>query len=271
MFYMKTWQQVALTVAFLFMVGSLLGWFIEVFYRRFFSKNNPERKWINPGFLTGPYVPLYGVGLSVVFAMSYIPIIAFRWDKEAFSFNKILLITIAMGIAMTLVEYIAGVIFVIGLKIKLWDYSNEWGNIKGIICPKFTLYWTVLSGVYYVFIQPKVVELVSWYYDNIAYTFIIGMFFGIFIVDFWYSMHVGSAISRFAYENGIVVKYEELKALIDKRKEELEDKARFSLSFVSSRPLIEHLISYKDTIKTVSGNVKSTAALAIKRDKSSKM
>lgn len=49
-----------LTIAFLFFIGSMAGWGIEVVFRRFFSSANPERKWINPGFLSGPYLPLYG-------------------------------------------------------------------------------------------------------------------------------------------------------------------------------------------------------------------
>lgn len=46
-----------LTIAFLFFIGSMAGWVIEVVFRRFFSSANPERKWINPGFLSGPYLP----------------------------------------------------------------------------------------------------------------------------------------------------------------------------------------------------------------------
>ena len=53
-----------LTLAYLFFIGSTLGWVAELLYRRFLSGANPERKWINPGFCVGPYVPLYGSGLS---------------------------------------------------------------------------------------------------------------------------------------------------------------------------------------------------------------
>lgn len=56
-----------LTLAFLFFVGSVAGWVLELFFRRFLSDANPERKWINPGFCTGPYLPLYGVGLCVLY------------------------------------------------------------------------------------------------------------------------------------------------------------------------------------------------------------
>jgi len=48
-----------LILAFLFFAGCLIGWGIEVIFRRF-EPNNKARKWINPGFLIGPYLPLYG-------------------------------------------------------------------------------------------------------------------------------------------------------------------------------------------------------------------
>ena len=44
-------MNVFLGLAFLFFIGSVLGWFLELIFRRFFSSANPERKWINPGFL----------------------------------------------------------------------------------------------------------------------------------------------------------------------------------------------------------------------------
>ncbi len=59
-----------LILAFLFFIGCILGWGIELLFRRFFSKNNPERKWINPGFLTGPWLPIYGIGLIGMYSIS---------------------------------------------------------------------------------------------------------------------------------------------------------------------------------------------------------
>ena len=61
-----------LTLAYLFFIGSVLGWVLELFYRRFISGANPERKWINPGFCVGPYVPLYGFGLCILFVLAAI-------------------------------------------------------------------------------------------------------------------------------------------------------------------------------------------------------
>ena len=43
-----------LYLAYLFFLGSLAGWVMEVLFRKFFSDSNPEHKWINPGFCVGP-------------------------------------------------------------------------------------------------------------------------------------------------------------------------------------------------------------------------
>ena len=53
--------------AYLFALGSMIGWVLEFFYRKFFDPVNVERKWLNPGFLTGPYLPLYGFALLLLF------------------------------------------------------------------------------------------------------------------------------------------------------------------------------------------------------------
>ena len=80
----------------------MIGWVIEVFYRRLFS----AKKWINPGFLNGPYLPLYGFGVVIMYAVSDLPI-AWWW--------KLLLFLVLM----TAIEYVAGIIFIKGMNIKL--------------------------------------------------------------------------------------------------------------------------------------------------------
>ena len=101
-----------LVLAFLFFCGSLIGWSIEVIWRRFFSKANPERKWINPGFLTGPYLPLYGLSLCVLFLLSFINV---SFVHEIF-LQKLILFVL-MALCITVMEYIAGLIFIKGMKI----------------------------------------------------------------------------------------------------------------------------------------------------------
>ena len=101
-----------LVAAFLFFAGSMLGWCVEVIFRRLFT----AKKWINPGFLTGPYLPLYGFGVAGLFGISLIPV-----NTGSAAWDAVIIIAI-MGVAMTLIEYIAGLIFIKGMKIRLWDY-----------------------------------------------------------------------------------------------------------------------------------------------------
>lgn len=215
-----------LVLTFLFFIGSLIGWSLEVFWRRFFSKNNPDRKWINPGFLTGPYLPLYGLSLCVLFTLSFINV---SFVKEIF-IQKALLFVL-MATCITLMEYVAGIIFIKGMKIKLWDYSNCWGNIKGIICPQYSFYWIILSAVYYFFIHPQVLEWLYWFTNHLAFCLVIGFFYGVFTMDVCYTFKLSAKIREFAEERQIEVRYENLKALIQKKNEELKEKRHFLFSF----------------------------------------
>ena len=110
-----------LTLAFLFFIGATTGWVIEVLFRRFLSSANPERKWINPGFCTGPYLPLYGVGLCLLYLIASLE--QYSFVKNPF-WNKALLF-LAMAVFMTVIEYIAGILILKSSKVRLWDYRNE--------------------------------------------------------------------------------------------------------------------------------------------------
>lgn len=228
-------------------MGSLTGWGIEVLFRRFFS----AKKWINPGFLTGPWLPLYGFSLCVLYAMagleSLLPIQT-GWLRKAALFA-------IMALCITFVEYIAGVIFIEHMNIKLWDYSNEWGNIGGIVCPKFSFFWAVLSAVYYFGIHPHILDALRWLADNLAFSFCIGFFYGVFIIDLVYSTNLVAKIRGFAKENGIVMRYEELKEHIRDFKAERREHSHFLLSMYSSAPISQHLRDYyekhKDEYKIV--------------------
>ena len=132
------------TTAFIFAIGCSVGWLIEVLFRRFVSFDNPERRWVNPGFLKGPWLPLYGFGLLVLFTLC---------NADALIKAPILLFA-AIGVSMTALEYIAGLVSTRLLKVRLWDYSRERGNLDGLICPKFSIIWAVCGILYYYFLHP---------------------------------------------------------------------------------------------------------------------
>ena len=231
-----------LILAFLFAVGSAIGWTLELFYRKFFDPTNKERKWINPGFLTGPYLPLYGFSLIILFLLAqlekYVPI-------ENDALRKLALFAV-MAVCITIIEYLTGLIFIVKMKIKLWDYTENWGNVKGIICPLYSFFWLVLSAVYYFLINPYILGALKWLSENLAFSFVIGFFYGVFTLDLVDSVKNLIKIRAFAYENEIIVFIEELKSEILTYKEQKKEKARFLLSFRSSDSIQNHLKRYKE-------------------------
>lgn len=225
---------ILLVAAFLFFVGSVLGWCIEVIFRRCFT----AKKWINPGFLTGPYLPLYGFGVAGLFGISLIPI-----DTGSAAWNAVIIILI-MGVAMTLIEYIAGLIFIKGMKIRLWDYTNRWGNIQGIICPLFSLFWLIVSAFFYFVISPFVIDAVVWFVNHMAFAFVVGLFFGIFLIDFAHSVNLTAKIHAFAKKHDVVVSFEKLKESIKEKLEIKQKKASFIFPFKSENGLTAELEHY---------------------------
>lgn len=234
-----------LKLAFLFFIGSVTGWCMEVLFRRFVSKSNPERKWINPGFCTGPYLPLYGFGLCILYMIALLENINLISD---YFWNKVVLF-LTMAVCMTVIEYIAGIVSLKFYKVRLWDYRNEKWNIQGIICPKFSLIWAALGAVYYFLIHPYILNAVDWLSHNWTFSFVIGLFFGIFIVDVVNSAQIVSKLKKFAEENNVVVKYETIKANIRSYQERTSQKYNFFKPFRSDMSLAEHLRDIFDTLE----------------------
>ena len=230
-----------LTLAFLFSIGATAGWVLELFYRHFASGKRGERKWINPGFCTGPYLPIYGCGLCVLFLLASL-------EGRLPWMNKWVMFLL-MAVAMTGIEYIAGLWCLKRTKVRLWDYSSQWGNVQGIICPKFSLYWALIGAVYYFLIHPRILGALNWLSQNLAFSFVIGLFFGVFIVDFAHSAQLVAKLRRFAEENNVVVRYEELKLSIRQNQEWAREKYHFFRPFHSQLPLAEHLKQMVDSFE----------------------
>ena len=218
----------------IYIIGATLGWFTELIYRRI-----AHHAWINPGFLVGPDLPLYGFGVLILYLIctadySFIPTPAWR------AVFVILLITFSM----TALEYITGLIFIKGMKVKLWDYSDRWGNIQGIICPLFTFFWAAGGALYYLLIHPFVLSAVQWISANHIYSFFLGLYAGVLLVDICYSFRIVTRIRHWAAENRIEVRYEELKLAIRRRAEERKERRSFLLPFKSRRGLQNELDKY---------------------------
>ena len=235
-------MSIFLTLSYLFFIGSIFGWILELFYRNLTQKH---RKWINPGFCTGPYLPIYGFGLCLLFLLASLE----RLNLIPNPFwNKVLLFLL-MAVGMTLIEYLAGLFCLKCLKVRLWDYSGLWGNVQGLICPLFSFFWTVLGAVYYFMIHPHILDSLRWLSRNLAFSFFIGMFFGIFLIDGAHSCNLAVRLKQFAEENDIIVRYEALKDHILASHERNKENYRFFRPFREVKPLTVLLKEMEESLE----------------------
>ena len=111
-----------------FAIYSFLGWCIEVLY--YIKK---EHKFVNRGFLYGPFCPIYGAGVVSIIVL-----------LDNFQ-NNILYLFILAFFLTSFIEYFTGLILEKIFKSKWWDYTNDPFNINGRICLLYSLIWGIAS------------------------------------------------------------------------------------------------------------------------------
>ena len=111
-------MKLSLTYYFLlFMIYSIMGWLLEVI-----CKLNDEKKFINRGFLIGPYCPIYGCGAVLITFLLY-----------RYSFDPLVLF-IMTTTSCGILEYMTSFIMEKLYKARWWDYSKRLFNINGRVC-----------------------------------------------------------------------------------------------------------------------------------------
>lgn len=150
---------------FCFLIYSFLGWICETIYCAIIDK-----KYVNRGFLKGPYCPIYGVGALIV-----ITILAPVSD------NIILLFF--CGILLTsILEYFTGFLLEVIFNLKWWDYSGYRFNIKGRVCLLNSILFGVLTVITVSFIEPIIIKLIEEIPNNIS-IFICAILVIVFLMD----------------------------------------------------------------------------------------
>ena len=159
----------------LFVIGSLLGYIIEVIYKRVISK----KKWTNPGFLKGPYLPIYGFGTIVLYEISSVLISLLNVPKPL----EVIIVILTFGVLLTLLELLSGIIFLKRFNLRLWDYSKRKLNLNGLICLRYSVYWTILGVGYYFLLHPLFVMLVGLVNTNLVLNTLVNTLFFVIIID----------------------------------------------------------------------------------------
>lgn len=136
----------------------ICGWIFESTY---VSLSN--RKWINRGFMKGPWLPLYGSGAVVILLVT----LPFQQYPVAVYF--------AGAITATILEYFTGVVMLKLFKVRYWDYSHRKIQFQGHICLVSTIAWGFLSLLMVYVVHKPVVKLVNGWNQEVVsiITFII--------------------------------------------------------------------------------------------------
>lgn len=114
---------------FSFSFFSILGWMLEVSYRSL-----RDKRFVNPGLLRGPYLPLYGTGALLLMVAG-----------SLLQGSHVLTKALAYFVVTTGLELGSGFIAQHFFQTRLWDYSDQRFNYRGHICLKFSLYWILLA------------------------------------------------------------------------------------------------------------------------------
>lgn len=113
---------------FFFYFYCFFGWCFETTYVSL--KNG---KYVNRGFMRGPFLPLYGSGAIMLLVVS-----------KPFEKN-IILVYLAGCVGATVLEYVTGVTMEALFKVRYWDYSYKKIQFQGHICLSSTLAWGFLT------------------------------------------------------------------------------------------------------------------------------
>lgn len=167
-----------------FAVGTVAGWFIELVYRTFFS----QKKLVNPGFLSGPYLPIYGFGIVYLYLFSL---------PEIPLYSRILL----FFAGTTILELVTGELFLRIFRLRLWDYSDRKFNYKGLVCPLFSFYWTLLALLFYYLLFPKLVSLTTVLRQGVAPYWGLGFYYGVVFQDIIVSFNLASRMHSLIKES----------------------------------------------------------------------
>ena len=144
---------------------SLLGWIAEVIYVFATTRHLQNR-----GFLTGPFLPIYGVG-AIALLLLVAPYVA----NPFLVFLASVLITSAL-------EFFTHLVLDKVFHIKLWDYSDQRFNLHGRICLQNSLAFGGLGLLLLYVIHPAVDTLTAALPPEVAIA-IAWALLGVIVVD----------------------------------------------------------------------------------------
>lgn len=160
----------------LFLIYSFTGWLIETIGD--FIKH---KKFINRGFLLGPYCPIYGTGVVLI------TILLSRYTNDLFA-----LFFLSMMLC-GLLEYCTSYIMEKVFKARWWDYSNMRFNINGRICLETLILFGIAGVLILHYLNPFLISFIT-VIPDIHMHIISGTLFILFIIDCTISLKIINSV-----------------------------------------------------------------------------
>jgi uncharacterized protein len=130
---------------YLFALFSISGWFLEFVYRSI-----RDGRIVNPGFLKGPYLPIYGTAAVILcFVIDHSQTINILTKGFVYFF------------VTTGLELVTGYVFDGYFHKRLWDYSDQPFHINSYVCLKYSIYWVILAFIFEHFLLPPALRFQS--------------------------------------------------------------------------------------------------------------
>lgn len=181
-----------------FLIYCFIGWCYESAY-----VSIKHKRWVNRGFMRGPFLPLYGSGAIVMLVVT----IPFR--------DNLLLTFLAGCVGATALEYVTGVCMEALFKIRYWDYSNRRFNFQGHICLAATLAWGAFTILMTRFIHTPIEHFVLGM-PQIVVSIVTTLVTGVCIVDFTLSFRTALDIKD------VLVKLEEVREEMERLQKRMD-------------------------------------------------
>ena len=156
----------------LFFIYSIAGWIVEVV-----CKLVDKKKFINRGFLIGPYCPIYGTGALIMTIL-----------LDKYLNDPITLFIMAM-LSAAILEYITSYLLEKIFATRWWDYSNYKFNINGRICLETMIPFGLFGMLIMYITNPFLFKYIELLPDLIVHILAIILLL-IFITDFILSFKI---------------------------------------------------------------------------------
>ncbi len=208
-------------VLYLFMMFSVIGWLWETSWVSLRSK-----KYINRGFLRGPYIPIYGCAVVTI-------ILTMNLFNSFDSSNGLVILMqiVYMAVVTAIWEFVTSYVLEKLFKTRWWDYSSHKYNIQGRISLHVTVFFGLGGYTLYRGILPLFEELFTLVTLN-QIGIILILFYGIFVIDsvittieLFKTKHIISQIEAISKELSLKVegKYQEFQLQYRKSKQDFTE------------------------------------------------